>query len=688
MPVIVLESGDIDYETFWSENESHVTWALEYYKSGAWVDISNILTVDTSTVTDNEKKNTLSFQSSLVSTYRVVFTDDRLVTNYYSNDININYLFRNIQNDGTNDYEFRFDYSDISSEPSYTISYKYTGVDGAWTQFQFFIELPGDDKIITIDPSYLVSSSTVSTDNMTMTNTQRKLVVDGCGVYHAVYTKTLGIKKQVYYSNSLDNGVTWGNETNISTSMDYNNYYPAIAVDSQNHLHVVWYAYDATYATDTQIFYSTYDGTSWSTPVALTTNVNREQQYPVIAVDSNDHLHVAWHGKTDIYTMKYNIRYTNSINNGTTWNTIVEVTAEIRANIYPTIAIDNFDIIHISYAGMDDGSGATKLKYCNARHSSTYFTDGLMIWSTEQTLTTDNDYDQEAPNIVVEDIINDQNTIHIVWQGTTLVHPDYRNIRYSKSTDGGITWSTPMMLTTDDSYHQDCATINMANDALFIVWNGKYAPYISHQQLRAKRYTSSGSWTTIINLTADAEYDNQFPVLMHATYPYPFQDKHLCTSKTGFTFLYTKNGIGVRQWMNDNDDFAATDIQSLFIRRYDTNINYFNIACEDIKICVMYPDTLSFVDDQEFINLDLWTGEDKIVNLAVNTDKITLHGYELNQTIIHLIDDMADHGRLITLSGFNNTDIDTGYYIENFTFKRSKDHPDAWEYSLSLEKAS
>jgi len=100
---------------------------------------------------------------------------------------------------------------------------------------------------------------------------------------------------------------SWSTPVRISTAAGMNNkhqYNGCLAIDSNNHLHAVWYG-KAAGDTRYQIYYAKYDG-SWQTPVRISTAAGMEdynQQYSgSIAVDSDGHLYVVWYGKATGYT--------------------------------------------------------------------------------------------------------------------------------------------------------------------------------------------------------------------------------------------------------------------------------------------------------------------------------------------------------------------------------------------------
>lgn len=95
---------------------------------------------------------------------------------------------------------------------------------------------------------------------------------------------------EIYYKKSTDGGTTWDMKR-----LTYNSGYsvnPAIAVDSNNYIHVVW---EDLSPGDREIFYkrSTNGGTSWIT--RRLSWISGKSMEPTIAVDSIHNIHVAWH---------------------------------------------------------------------------------------------------------------------------------------------------------------------------------------------------------------------------------------------------------------------------------------------------------------------------------------------------------------------------------------------------------
>ncbi|MBW2647968.1 MAG: exo-alpha-sialidase [Deltaproteobacteria bacterium] len=187
------------------------------------------------------------------------------------------------------------------------------------------------------------------------------IAVDGQDRLHVVWQgRATGYETryQVWY-NYYDG--SWHTPVRISTYSGMEVYDQGfdvcIAVDSQDRIHVVWSGKAAGYAYN-QVWYNYFDG-SWHTPVRISTYSgmeSRSQFYPCIAVDSFDRLHVVWHGKATGYTDYYQIWY--NYYDGV-WHTPIRISTapgmESYDQFYPSIAVDILDRMHVVWEGRATG---------------------------------------------------------------------------------------------------------------------------------------------------------------------------------------------------------------------------------------------------------------------------------------------------------------------------------------------
>ena len=355
-----------------------------------------------------------------------------------------------------------------------------------------------------IDPSYTVKTG-VDT-NATEGNSQRKLARDSNGKLYCVYYRMGTSTEQIYMASSTDGGQNW-NEELITEDGSYWQSSPSIAIDSNNYLHVVWHGTHAGSTYYYQIRYREYT-TSWQTIQNLTSESNNSQFYPSIAIDSNNYLHVVWHGSYSGSTTYSQIRYIKNITGTTTWETIENLTSESYDQKGPSIAIDSNNYLHVVWYGPHAGSTT----YDQIRYIKNI--TGTTTWETIENLTSEG-YHQYSPAIAIDS--NDY--LHVVWYGPHAGSTTYLQIRYIKNITGTTTWETIENLTSE-SYDQKGPSIAIdSNNYLHVVWYGAYSGSTIYMQLRyIKNITGTTTWETIENLTSGSVGQTR-PNLIWANYP-------------------------------------------------------------------------------------------------------------------------------------------------------------------------
>jgi hypothetical protein len=99
-----------------------------------------------------------------------------------------------------------------------------------------------------------------------------------------------GGRQQIYWTTSADNGATWAGWLPVAPS-PRDQRHASLAVDSQGHLHMAWRELRAS--GPTQINYATFDGRTWSAPVAIGPS-NNYQFFPSISITGDNQVWVAW----------------------------------------------------------------------------------------------------------------------------------------------------------------------------------------------------------------------------------------------------------------------------------------------------------------------------------------------------------------------------------------------------------
>ena len=254
--------------------------------------------------------------------------------------------------------------------------------------------------------------------------------------------------------------------------------YPAIAVDPGNRIHVVW---QDDSPGNCEIFYkhSTNAGVTWSSPVRLTWN-SYSSNYPFIAADTGSGIHVVWGNDTDGYP---NIFYKRSANSGATWSSPTRLTWGDDCET-PIITIDQGGILHVVWQGYYLGNWQILYKRS---------TNGGTSWSALKPLTW-NASGSYYPYIAS----GSGNQVHVAWCRDDSFMSLYE-IYYKRSTDSGQTWAGVNRMTwnTKGSYYPVIDTDT--GNGVYMVWHD-YMP--GQPEIYLKRSTDLGStWQGLQRLT-------------------------------------------------------------------------------------------------------------------------------------------------------------------------------------------
>jgi hypothetical protein len=310
-------------------------------------------------------------------------------------------------------------------------------------------------------------------------------------IYTVWYDEAPG-NTEIYYKKSTNGGTTWTSKRLTWTTSS--SFEPAIAIDSNDRVHIVFY--DASTG-PYQILYkkSTNGGTTWTSKRLTWTTSNSES--PDIAIDSKDHIHLVWQenisGNSEIYHRK-------STDGGATWSGAKQLTSNKGYSYYPAIAIDTNNNIHVAWR--DDTSGFTEIHYMNSTdggstwvskrltwakwfnyrpdiaidsndHIYVVWSDGLNIfgkkstnggttWTTRKLTWTVGP--SSYPTIAIN---RGNNHIHLVWQEAPQLSDN--DIYHKISTDDGVSWTnTRLSWNAGESVYPAVAVDS--SDKYHVVW--------------------------------------------------------------------------------------------------------------------------------------------------------------------------------------------------------------------------
>jgi hypothetical protein len=195
---------------------------------------------------------------------------------------------------------------------------------------------------------------------------------------------------------------------------------PGGAVDSSNNFHVVWFGYATGYTSYRQIWEADYNGT-WSTIVRISTYTGMDTNnllYPAITVDSSNNLDVVWRGNAAGYAYS---EMWFSKRTGTSWSTPIVLSTydgmSSANQISPALAIDSDNYLYATWLGTATGYSNTQIWV--ALYNGTWRTP--VIVSTYTGMTS---YAQEEPAIAVDT----ENRVYVFWDGMATGYTDYNKV--------------------------------------------------------------------------------------------------------------------------------------------------------------------------------------------------------------------------------------------------------------------
>ena len=350
-------------------------------------------------------------------------------------------------------------------------------------------------------PSYTVATIT-STPALSTEGGGRNLAVASDGKLWAVYSKkSAGVNyHQIYAAFSSDDGQTWTEERVTFGYDNKHHFFPAIAVDAFDNLHIVYTSTGrAPFATRWGTFYRRRGLGGWEAEetVALLDVANPGQDYPAIAIGVADSIHVVWAGLGwGTHPTIKNIRYRAKI--GGSWGTVEQVTDSASIQDCPSIAIDSFGGVHVAWHGKGWG--------INPTINQIAYGHGPAAWITEN--ITDDTHSHYYGRIALDS----DDDPHVIYYDSTA-----STIYYNKRT--GVIWGTPEQVSQDGGSAQGYPSIALdRSDSIHVIWSA-YGSGLSNDYMNIWYRKKSGSWLGFKNLTSSEINDQWGASLLWAGYP-------------------------------------------------------------------------------------------------------------------------------------------------------------------------
>ncbi|MBC7796320.1 MAG: exo-alpha-sialidase [Pyrinomonadaceae bacterium] len=309
----------------------------------------------------------------------------------------------------------------------------------------------------------------------------RKVVRDAKNNIYVAFRKKQGGAYKIFVSKSSDNGNIW-NLTNHSQPISVikgscNQRVPAIAIDTKNVLHLVWYGLDTncsdSKSNERQIKYSSSSngGNTWTeakniAPISgykdsfefegKTVNQIYWQEHPVIYIDKTDKIYIVWEGRDAVSYATSQAKFIKSDDNGKSWTKWKNVGQNASSQSRPTIIVDKKGVIFVFVYGKTAEAQQTSLVFTTSSDEGATFSNWKKV--------SESLYDQRH----VSAAIDEQNIIHLVWRQRDEVSPNKAVIKYAKYLDKN--WTKPISVGITPGVNQYFPSISTAFDSQIIIW--------------------------------------------------------------------------------------------------------------------------------------------------------------------------------------------------------------------------
>ena len=215
---------------------------------------------------------------------------------------------------------------------------------------------------------------------------------------------------------------------------------------------------------------------------------------PQVAVDGGGNIYAVWEDDNATNSNNSNILLSRSTDGGVTFSTPTNVSKSPGLSFSPRIAVDTSGGVNVVWVDNTPG------------HQTIFFsrsTDGGVNFSTPVNISNDPS-DSANPQIAVDATGN----ISVVWENDTI----NLGVFYAHSTDGGVSFSSPLPLSTNTSGSYGPQLAVDANGNIFVVWEDDFSTraHVSFSRSADKGATFS---TPQLNLSKDSTGNSTAPMI-------------------------------------------------------------------------------------------------------------------------------------------------------------------------------
>jgi hypothetical protein len=257
---------------------------------------------------------------------------------------------------------------------------------------------------------------------------------------------------QTFFTISKDGGQTWNNlplTRNLSKSRG-EAFGPAIALTRSGTTRAYIVYHDNSNGTTQAYLVRSKKNTKFRSPSNITPGVGGAFA-PRVALDSQEGVNVVW---GEIASGNRRVVFLRSTDQGATFTEPIDISRSSADAFDPEIAIDSLNNINVAWE--DTAPGVSAIMFCRS-------TDGGQTFSAPSRVSTGEGRATEA-HIAVDR----SGRIHIAWVDES--GGDFQ-IFYSRSTDGGQTFSTPLDVSEDAGQEFHKPFVAVFGDSVYVAFH-------------------------------------------------------------------------------------------------------------------------------------------------------------------------------------------------------------------------
>jgi len=118
-----------------------------------------------------------------------------------------------------------------------------------------------------------------------------------------------------------------------------------------------------------------------------------------------------------------------------------------------------------------------------------------------------------------------------------------------------------------------------------------------------------------------------------------------------------------------------------------------NYTPNSSTVSMIKPESYTFGHSREVKKLNFWNGERSVYDVQRASKTLSMSGREFNHDnskatdILYDMKDFADNGSEITISGMNDGNLNTTWFIKSFNWNQDENNPNIYNWTMECEKA-